>query len=147
MFKDDGLASFENVCGPQAEKVREDVFKIFKQEFDLNITSERNLKTVNFSDVTLNVSTGKYQPYNKPDNDPLYIDVNFNHPTKITKNLRASISKQINCHLTNTFSTTQPTRKSCIHLVYKNCTRCMQLMYTKCIPPFNKLLYTFCMQN
>ena len=24
-----------------------------------------------------------------------------------------------------------PTRKLCIHFVYKNCTRCMQLMYTK----------------
>ena len=46
------------------------------------------------------------------------------------------------------------TQKSCIHFVYKNCARCIQLMYTKCIkvytkyvPHFGKLLYTFCIQN
>ena len=96
MYKDDGLASFENVSGPQAEKIRKDVIKIFKQEFDLNITSETNLKIVNFLNVTLNLWTGKYQPYNKPDNDPLYIDVNSNHPPNIIKSLPDNIAKQIN---------------------------------------------------
>ena len=38
----------------------------------------------------------KYQPYNKPDNNPLYIDANFNHPSNITQNLPNSISKPIN---------------------------------------------------
>ena len=92
MHRDDGLACFEIISGPQAEKIREDVIK---QECDLNITSETNLKIVNFLDVTLNLSTGKCQPYNKPDNDPLYIDVNSNHPPNITKNLPDSISKRI----------------------------------------------------
>ena len=96
MHRDDGLACFEIISGPQAEKIREDVIKTFKQERDLNITSETNLKIVNFLDVTLNLSTGKCQPYNKPDNDPLYIDFNSNHPPNITKNLPDSISKRIN---------------------------------------------------
>ena len=34
--------------------------------------------------------------------------------------------------------------KLCIHFAYKNCTRCIQPIYTKCIPYFNKFLYTFC---
>ena len=147
MFKDDGLACFENVCGPQAEKVREDVFKIFKQEFDLNITSERNLKTVNFSDVTLNLSTGKYQPYNKPDNDPLYIDVNFNHPTKITKNLPASISKQINKlsfdeHIFNNTTQTEILYTSCIQKLYKMYATDVYKMYTTFQQTFVYILYT-----
>ena len=50
------LAYFENISGPQAEKIREDVIKIFKQKFDLNITSETNLKIANFLDVTLNLN-------------------------------------------------------------------------------------------
>ena len=37
--------------------------------------------------------------------------------------------------------------RNCIHFVYKTCTRCIQLMYTKCIPYFDQLLYTFCIQN
>ena len=94
LYRDDGLACFENVSGPQAEKIRKDVFKIFKQEFDLNITRKTNLKIVNFLDVTLNLSMGKYQPCNKLDNDPLYIDINYNHPRNITKNLLHSISNQ-----------------------------------------------------
>ena len=96
LHRNDGLAYFENISGSQAEKIRKDVIKIFKQEFDLNITSETNLKIASFLDVTLNLLTGKYQPYNKPDNDPLYIDVNSNHSPNITKNLPDSISKRIN---------------------------------------------------
>lgn len=68
--RDDGLTCFGNLNGPQAEKIRKDVIKIFKQEVGLNITRETNLKTVNFLDVTLNLSTGKYQLYSKPGNGP-----------------------------------------------------------------------------
>ena len=60
--EDDSLSCSENVSGPQAESIRKDVIKICKQEFDFNITSETNFKIVNFLDVALNLSTGKYQP-------------------------------------------------------------------------------------
>ena len=71
LYRDDSLPYFENVSEPQAEKIRKDVVKIFKQEFDLNITSEINLKTVNILDVTLNLSTEEYHLYNKSDNNLL----------------------------------------------------------------------------
>ena len=95
--RDDGLTCFGNLNGPQAEKIRKDVIKIFKQEVGLNITRETNLKTVNFLDVTLNLSTGKYQLYSKPGNGPLCIDVNSNRSPNITKTLLDTISsKRIN---------------------------------------------------
>ena len=72
------------------------LLRSLKQKFDLSITSETNLRIVNFLDVTLNLSTGKYQTYNKPDNDPLYIDVNSIHPPNISKNLPNSLSKRKN---------------------------------------------------
>ena len=96
LYRNDALAYIENVRRPQAEKIKKDVIKIFKQEFDLDITSETNLRIVNFLDVTFNLSTGKYHPYNKPDNDLLYIHVNSNDPPNITKTLPDSISKRIN---------------------------------------------------
>ena len=97
MNRDDGLACFGNLNGPQAEKIRKDVIKILKQEVGLNITRETNLKTVNFLDVTLNLSTRKYQLYSKPGNGPLCIDVNSNHSPNITKTLLDTISsKRIN---------------------------------------------------
>ena len=55
-----------------------------------------DLLTYLLLDITLNLSRGKYQPHNKPDNDPLYIDVNSNHPENITKNLANRMLKRIN---------------------------------------------------
>ena len=46
--------------------------------------------------LTLNLTTGKYQPYNKPDNNPLYINIISNHPPNIIKNLPGHISERIN---------------------------------------------------
>ena len=54
------------------------------------------MTAVNLLDVTLNLTTGKYQPYNKPDNNPLYINILSNHPPNIIKNLPGNISKRIN---------------------------------------------------
>ena len=95
-YRDDGLTCFEYTSGPQAYRIRKDFIKIFKEDFNRSITSEKNLKTANFLDVTLNLTTGKYQPYNKPDNNPLYINILSNHPPNIIKNLPENISNRIN---------------------------------------------------
>ena len=55
--------------GPQAGRIRKDLIKIFEEDLDLSITSETNLKAVYFLDVTLNLTTSKYQPYNELDNN------------------------------------------------------------------------------
>ena len=91
-----GLACFENSSGPEMERIRKAFIKLFKNEFSFNIVSDASIKVVNFLDLTLNLSTGKYEPYNKPDNKPLYINVKSNHPPKIIKNLPESISRRIN---------------------------------------------------
>ena len=95
-FRDHGLACFGYTGGPQADRIRKNFIKIFKVDFDLSITCETNLKPVNFLDVTLNLTIGKYQPYNKPNNNPLYINILFNHCPNIIKNLPRNISKRIN---------------------------------------------------
>ena len=96
LYRDDGLACFGYTSGPQADRIRKDFIKIFKEDFDLSITCETNLKAVNFLDVTLNLTTGKYQPYNKPDNNPLHINILSIHPPNIIKNLPGNICKRIN---------------------------------------------------
>ena len=96
LYRDDGLACFENTSGPEVERIRKAFIKLFKNEFSLNIVSDANIKVVNFLDLTLNLSTGKYEPYNKPNNKPLYISVKSNHPPNIIKNLPESISRRIN---------------------------------------------------
>ena len=72
LYCDDGLACFGYTSGPQAGRIRKDFIKIFREDFNVSITCETNLKAVNFLDVTLNLTTGKYQLYNERDNNPLY---------------------------------------------------------------------------
>ena len=50
---------------------------------------EVNLHVVNFVGVTFELITGKYKPYGKPNDNPLYIHKHSNHP------LPASINKRI----------------------------------------------------
>ena len=64
-----------------------------------NKYAKQNLLTfanvVNFLDVTFDLSTGKYKPYRKPNDDPLYIHKHSNHPPSILRQLPASINKRI----------------------------------------------------
>ena len=64
IYRDDGLTYFRYSSGPQAGRIRKDFIKIFKEDFDHSITWETNSKAANFLGVTVNLTTGKYQPYN-----------------------------------------------------------------------------------
>ena len=57
--------------------------------------SDDKKKTVNFLDVTLNLSDGKYIPYTKPGNIPLYVNRKSNHPPRIIENIPKSINKRL----------------------------------------------------
>ena len=94
MYRDDGLAVIKNRSARLADKTRKELHKIFEQ-FGLKITAESNLHVVNFLDVTFDLSTGKYKPYRKPNDDPLYIHKHSNHPPSILRQLPASINKRI----------------------------------------------------
>jgi len=50
LYRDEGLCCFHEVSGPESERLRKDITKFFKDEFELKITIETNLKTVNFLD-------------------------------------------------------------------------------------------------
>ena len=58
--RDEGLYCFAYTNGSQADRIRKDVIKIFKESFNPILICEANLKAVNFLDVTLNLRTGKY---------------------------------------------------------------------------------------
>ena len=74
--------------------MKKDLCAIFNQ-FGLKITIEANMKIINVLDVTLNLSTGKYQPYSKPNNVPLYVNNKSNHPPNILRNIPLSINKRL----------------------------------------------------
>ena len=94
LYRDDGLAIVRNLSGPEIERKRKAIIKLFK-ECGLNITIQTNLKIVNFLDIEMNLGTGTYGPYRKPDNMPVYINRNSNHPPTIIKEIPNAIAKRI----------------------------------------------------
>lgn len=94
LYRDDGLAAFQNISGPEADRRRKQIIKLF-QENGLKITIDTNLQCTDFLDVTLDLRTGIYSPYRKPNDVPLYINVKSNHPPSITKQLPMMISRRI----------------------------------------------------
>ena len=68
--------------------------KIFKNH-NLQITIEANKKVVGFLDLTLDLRTGVYNPYKKPNNNMAYIQKQSNHPPSIIKNLPKGINKRL----------------------------------------------------
>ena len=73
LYRDDGLACYKKTSGPQTERMRKRITKIFKDN-GLNITIEANLTQTDFLDVTLDLTQNKHFPYRKPNSDLLYIN-------------------------------------------------------------------------
>ena len=95
LYHDNRLACFQYTSGPPVDRIRKDLIKIFKEDFDLSIICKTNFKVVNVLDVTLNLTVGKYKPYNKPYNNPLHINIPSNNPPNIVENIPDNISKRI----------------------------------------------------
>ena len=94
LYRDDGLAVIRGSSGRRFDKLRKDITSLFKAE-GLNITIETNLLTTDFLDVTFDLPNGRYYPFRKPGNKPLYINAKSNHPQSITKELPKMISRRI----------------------------------------------------
>ena len=73
LCRDDGLGIFKE-APRKIECIKKDICKIFRQN-NLRITVEANKNVVNFLDITLDLNTGQYMPYSKPNNTLRYINV------------------------------------------------------------------------
>ena len=75
LYRDDGLGTFKNMSGPEVERKKKELVKISKNN-GLSITAD-------FLDITFDLVKESYQPYKKPNDDPLYINIKSNHPPSI----------------------------------------------------------------
>ena len=71
-YRDDGLAIVHKANGLKVDRLRKDIISLFKDE-GLSITINTNLIETDFLDVSFNLNTGKYFPFKKLNNKPLYI--------------------------------------------------------------------------
>ena len=94
LYWDDGFAIIRNASGPEMEQTRKKLIKIFHKH-NLKITAETNLTHTDFVDINLNLTTGTFSPYRKPNDNPLYINIQSNHPPFIKKQLPQMISNRI----------------------------------------------------
>ena len=102
LYRDDGLAVFQNVSGPESEKIKKHFQRIFSEQ-GLDIIIECNKKIVDYLDVTLNLTNGTFKPYHKPDTTIQYIHKESNHPPNIIKQIPNMIEKRLSDHSSNEY--------------------------------------------
>ncbi|PFX27682.1 hypothetical protein AWC38_SpisGene7639 [Stylophora pistillata] len=93
LYRDDGLAAL-NGTPQEIENIKKGFCKVFRDN-DLKITVEANITKTNFLDVTLDLSSGKYYPFTKEGNIPLYVHKKSNHPPSILRNIPESINRRL----------------------------------------------------
>ena len=86
--------------GKKTDKARKSIIKTFK-DIGFLIEIETSLKEVNFLDVTLNLSTGTYRSYKKPNDKLQYIHKLSNHPPQVLKQLPQSINDRLSNNSSN----------------------------------------------
>ena len=94
LYRDDGLAIVKQMPGPELERKRKKIIEIFKK-YGLAITIKTNLFVVNFLDIQFNLLNGTFKPYRKPNNNPIYVHKDSNHPPQVLKELPKTIDKRI----------------------------------------------------
>ena len=93
LYRDDGLGVLKNKSWPEAEKIKKEIQKLFKDNH-LNITIKCNKyshQIVDYLDVTFNLSNSIYRPFCKPNNEILYVYKESNYPPPILKQRPLSI--------------------------------------------------------
>ena len=82
LYRDHGLGIFRNMSGPEVERKKKDLIRIFKIN-GLSITVKTNLKIADFLDIHFEIVQDIYLTYKKQNYEPLYINKNSNHPPTV----------------------------------------------------------------
>ena len=98
-YRDDGLAVFENICGPESECIKKNFQSLFRTEGPEIITGCN--KKVDYLDVTFNCKDGTYKPYQTPNNKIFYTNAQANHPPNIITRLLKTIEQWLSSNSSN----------------------------------------------
>ena len=130
------------------------MFKLFKS-FGLSITISANIKSTEFLDTWMDLSTGEYRPFLKANSTPIYIHADSNHPTSVRRQIPNMISQRVS-HLSSSETVFNSSKKvyedalknsgykESISYIEKDSKRkhkrCRQIIWFN--PPFSKDLIT-----
>ena len=94
LYRDDGLIVHKRLPGNTTDAIRKSLVILVK-ELGLGIEVNIDMARVNYLDVTLDLDNGKFGPYRKPNDQPLYVNSESNHPPSILNQIPRSISKRL----------------------------------------------------
>ena len=92
LYRDDGL---DITNGSVQHIERTNTILNFFQKHNLKVTTECNLVKTDFLDVSFDLQSNAFQPFRKPGDTPLCINVRSNHPIGIKKKISTMISDRI----------------------------------------------------
>ena len=93
LFRDDGLGA-SDAPKHEIDNIKQKICEVFRNQ-GLRITVDANKKIVQFLDVELNLNEESFKPFIKPNDVPLYVHKQSNHPPSITKNIPEAINKRL----------------------------------------------------
>ena len=88
----------KNLCELKMENIIKDIITPLKSE-RVSFSIDTNLMQRDFLNVSFNLEMDNFLPYRKPNNTPLYIHFESDHPPSITKNCHRWIADVFQiCH-------------------------------------------------
>ena len=93
LYRDDCLG-ISSSTPRQIEIIKKKICQVF-QENGLDVTVDANKKVVTFLDIELDLENGTHRPYIKPNDAPLYVHRQSNHPLCVTKNIPESVNRRL----------------------------------------------------
>ena len=99
LYRDDGLG-VSGKSPRQVERIKKVICATFNEN-GLQVTVSANLKVVQFLDVEFNLNDESYKPYQKPNQNPLYVNINSNHPHTVTRNIPKAVNRRLSALSSN----------------------------------------------
>ena len=84
----------------QGEVKKKQVADILKST-RINITISANRKVVDFLDLTLDLNTGTYKTFTKPNSNPIYVHKQSNHPPNVLNNIPLAVTRRLTSNSSN----------------------------------------------
>jgi len=97
-FRDDGL-SISWLTPRETENAAKKLSQIYAS-YGLKLEVKTNLSVVDYLDITLDLNTGLYAPYMKPNDVKNYVHKMSNHPPAVIKNIPKNINDRL-CKLSS----------------------------------------------
>ena len=95
LYRDDGCV-LSRLSAQRTEDTKKEICRIIRE---LGLKAEFvavNTQIIDYLDVTLDLSTGLYKEYRKPNSRPIYVSKLSNHPPMVIKNIPLNVNKRLN---------------------------------------------------